>query len=133
MNSKLFKIIIIITSIVVALGIIFFITTSVIIGLHIRKQCTVARDKYNSACVPSLISTLGDESNDFRTRNDAIWALGQLGDERSAQTLESYYTGKIPDREPLDQMISQYELRKAIILTNGGINGTAWVWRWWVE
>jgi hypothetical protein len=38
---------------------------------------------------------------DLTAVNDsAIWALGQLGDDRALQMLEHFYTGDIPDRAP---------------------------------
>jgi hypothetical protein len=43
------------------------------------------------------------------------------------------YTGNIPPREPLDAMISQYELRKAVDLTSGGTNMLAIFWRYGVD
>jgi hypothetical protein len=58
----------------------------------------------------------------MRHRNSAIWALGQLGDGRALPALERYYMGIIPDREPFDEMISQYELNKALHLAKGGTN-----------
>jgi hypothetical protein len=55
--------------------------------------------------------------------------LGEFGGSRALPVLQKYYTGNIPDREPLDEMISQYELKKAIELASGGPNITAWLWR----
>ncbi|HQM15819.1 MAG TPA: hypothetical protein PLM16_01280 [Candidatus Woesebacteria bacterium] len=52
-----------------------------------------------------------------------------MGDKRAKSVLDKYYTGVIPDREPLDDTISQFELEKAIKLFNGGTNITAWIWR----
>ncbi|MDD4026597.1 MAG: HEAT repeat domain-containing protein [Candidatus Shapirobacteria bacterium] len=77
-----------------------------------------------------MISLLEDENRGFRARNSAIWALGQLGNPNSLPTLQKFYTGNIPDREPLDKTISQYELKKAINLTSGGKNITAIFWRY---
>ena len=70
-----------------------------------------------------------NEDEDFRTRNYAIWSLGQLGDKQALPALEKFYTGNIPEREPYDEGISQYELKKAIALLQGGANVTAVVWR----
>ena len=42
-------------------------------------------------------------------------------------TLRSVYTGNIPDREPLDQVLSQYELAKAIRWCEQG-NWTSWMY-----
>jgi hypothetical protein len=47
--------------------------------------------------------------------------------------LEKYYTGDIPDREPLDRMISQYELKKAIDLASGGTNVASLLWRDFID
>jgi len=84
-------------------------------------------------CVEALIAQLEDEHQDFRSRNYAIWGLGAMGDRRALPILQTYYTGKIPDREPLDEVISQYELKKSIHLANGGLNVAAWAWRWSLE
>jgi hypothetical protein len=80
-------------------------------------------------CVDALAMTLDDERQGYRTRNQAIWALGQLGDQQALMTLQKYYTAQIPDREPLDKMISQYELQKALRLVQGGPNILALLWR----
>lgn len=106
----------------------FFITCSWI-GYEVKRQCQTATNQYSGECVESLIKLLNDDHQGFRARNDAIWALGQLGDERALSTLENYYTGDIPDREPLNEVISQYELKKAVNLTSGGINIGAFIWR----
>ncbi len=89
----------------------------------------MAQNKYGGDCVEAFIGLVDDETEDFRSRNDAIWALGQLGDSRALPVLNNYFTGIIPDREPLNSVISQYELSKAIKLAEGGTNLTAWAWR----
>ena len=106
------------------LFILFFIAPSFIIGMDVKKLCIRAKKNYAGDCVEALITQLNDENQDFRARNHAIWALGQLGDSRALPVLQSYYTGNIPDRERLNEAISQYELKKAINLTNGGVNLT---------
>lgn len=107
----------------------FFIVACSWIGYEVKNQCQQAKKDYNGDCVESLISLLKDENQKFGSRNDAIWALGQLGDIRALPVLQSFYTGNIPPREPWDEIISQYELKKAINLANGGLNIGAWVWR----
>lgn len=106
-----------------------FLTTSTWIGLGVRENCKTARQKYGGECVNSLILSLDDASNDFKSRNSSIWALGQLGDKKALPVLKKYYTGNIPNKEPLDKTISQYELKKAIKLVKGGLNISAFVWR----
>ncbi len=106
----------------------FFIACSWI-GYEVKDQCQNAQGEYGGDCVEALMDLLKDEHKGFRARNDAIWALGQLGDGRALATLQSYYTGNIPDREPLAKTISQYELKKAIALTSGEPNLSAFIWR----
>lgn len=110
----------------------FFVITVTWIGFDVKKMCRQAQLKYGQeiGCTDALITFLNDPSNSLRERNSAIWALGQLGDSKALPVLQSYYTGDIPNREPLDQTISQYELKKAINLASGGINITAIFWRY---
>ena len=110
---------------VIALG-----AVSASIGFGVNRACKDAQKSYSGDCVDALTGQLTDEKSTFRTRNTAIWALGQLGDSRALPALRRYYTGKIPPREPIDAGISQYELKKAIHLLEGGINITAVFWRY---
>lgn len=100
------------------------------IGHEVNRLCQEGKWEYHQTnCVNALIMILDDERQGYRTRNQAIWALGQLGDQRALMTLQKYYTAQIPDREPLDEMISQYELQKAIKLVQGSPNLLALLWR----
>ena len=121
----------------VAVGICIFLLFFVIgvtwIGFDVKSQCQQAQSEYGGDCTEALISLLQDENRGFRVRNDAIWALGQLGDNRALPVLQGLYTGNIPPREPLDAGISQYELRKAVNLTSGGQNTLAIFWRHGIE
>ena len=108
---------------------VFFFATSWHIGSAVKAHCALARAEYEGDCVDSLIRLLDDEKQSYASRNTAIWALGQLGDERAKPVLEKYYTGDIPEKEPWDETLSQYELQKALALVNDGTNLTSWVWR----
>jgi len=109
--------------------VLFFLITSTWIGVSVREKCLVAQGRYSdTSCAEALMQTLDDESNSYRDRNNAIWALGQLGDPKALETVEKYYTGDIPSREPYDKGLSQYEMKKAIKLLNGGLNITHIVW-----
>lgn len=133
-NKTLFEKFFYLMAIGFSMFLLFFFITSVWIGYEVKLRCQDARREYDQTnCVSALIMQLEDEHRGFRARNDAIWALGQLGDSRALPVLEKYYTGVIPDREPLDKVISQYELKKAVNLTSGGVNATAWTWRWGIE
>lgn len=113
-----------------SLFILFLMIIGVWIGHEAQRLCQEAKWEYQKTeCVEALILTLDDEKQGFRTRNHAIWALGQFGDNRALPVLQKYYTGNIPAREPLDETISQYELKKAINLASGGNNLLAWLWR----
>jgi HEAT repeat protein len=113
----------------ISIFVLFFVITCSWIGYEIRNQCLSAKREYGGDCVEASISLLNDENRGFRARNDAIWVLGQLGNKQALPVLEEYYTGNIPEREPLDLSISQYELKKAINLTRGGFNIASLVWK----
>jgi len=132
LKQKLFYIIIIGFSIFI----LFFVITCTLIGYEAKSQCADAKREYSGSlpidrqdCVEALITFVKDKNNSYRSRNSAIWALGQFGDSRALPVLQSFYTGNIPSREPLDKSISQYELKKAIKLASGGFNMTAFIWR----
>lgn len=126
LKQKLFFI----SAVGVGIFLLFFVITGVWIGYEVKSRCQEAKREYRGDCVEALITLLKDENKGFRSRNDAIWALGQFGDSRALPVLQGYYTGIIPDREPLGKTISQYELKKAINLTSGGFNMTAIFWRY---
>jgi hypothetical protein len=113
----------------ICIFLLFFVIGVTWIGFDVKSQCRQAQSEYGGDCTEALISLLQDENRGFRVRNDAIWALGQLGDSRALEVLEGLYTGNIPPREPLNAGISQYELRKAVNLTSGGQNILAIFWR----
>lgn len=128
--NQLKRIVLFLVAIGTSIVALFFIITSTWIGYDVKDQCQRAKQQYTGDCVESLSALLNDSHQSFRQRNQAIWALGQLGDNRALPILQSFYTGIIPNREPLDKMMSQYELKKAINLTSGGLNITAPIWRW---
>jgi hypothetical protein len=114
----------------VVIFLLFFMATGILIGNQVKKSCQQAQTIYQSDCVNSLILFLNDETQSFQQRNSAIWALGQLGDRRALPVLQKYYTGNIINKERLEKTISQYELKKAINLAEGGLNITAVFWRY---
>ncbi len=113
----------------ISILLLFFVIICTAIGYDVKRQCQEAKGAYGGDCVEAFITTLENANNPFRTRNEAIWALGQIGDSRALPVLQSYYTGNIPPREPMDKTISQYELQKAIALAQGEFNLSAWAWR----
>lgn len=109
--------------IILGLGFILLLSAFAYIGFVINKEikdrCIFSQSKYSGDCVTALSSFLDDQNNNFGDRNSAIWALGQIGDKKALPVLEKYYTGNIPNREPWNGVVSQYELKKAINSVNG--------------
>lgn len=107
-----------------------FIITSTLIGYSVKQKCQIAQSQYEGDCVQALSSYLEDkQGHNLKERNGAVWALGQLGDERALPALEKVYTGYegVKCRDEVD--VCQYEVQKAIKLIKSGINLTAFVWR----
>lgn len=106
-----------------------FIIVSIQIGSDVKNRCEMAQIFYGGECVDALMSQIADESK-TAGKNDAIWALGQLGDKKVLSFLQKYDNGKpLPEREPWNEGISQYELRKAIKLLESERNISAFTWR----
>lgn len=103
------------------------------IGYQVTSDCEISQKQYAGDCVETLSALVEDDTQNYSIRNSATWSLGQLGDPRALPVLEKYYTGNIPDREPLNKTISQYELKKAIALARGGRNITAPFWRHFID
>lgn len=116
-------------AIVFSLGLLFFVIAAVWISYEVRHNCQESQKIYPGSCVDSLVSLINDPSQTFDRRNSAVWSLGQLGDSTALPHLQKLYTGQIPAREPWNEVLSQYELKKAINLTQGGFNLSAFLWR----
>ncbi|MCK5795173.1 MAG: HEAT repeat domain-containing protein [Anaerolineales bacterium] len=105
----------------------FFISTCAWIGYSVKEKCQAAQEQYGGSCTAALIQYLEDEeSHSLKERNQAVWALGQIGDPKALPPLKKYYTGEVCRH---DKILCQWELEKAISLTDGGFNATAWMWR----
>ena len=118
---------------VFGVGVLFFLFVFLVtcsqIGYGVKKRCAAAQSRYGGECVNALLSQVADDSNQYG-KNDAIWALGQLGDKKALPFLEKYDTGEpLPAREKWNEGVSQYELRKAIKLLKSGFNASAFIWR----
>jgi hypothetical protein len=106
-----------------------FSVTMLTIYKSVTTTCTsVPKHPKEWNCAEHMLIQLNSTETTFREKNRAVWVLGQLGDPRALPALRSYYTG-IPDhKEPLDKVLSQYELRKAIKWCERG-NATNWMYR----
>ncbi len=129
-SKKILNKIFFVVTILIGIFVFTFVITTTWIGYDVKDQCQRAKDQYKGNCVYALSKLVDDSNHSYRARNSAIWALGQIGDKDALPVLEKYYTGNIPPREPLNGGISQYELKKAINLVNGGINITGFMWKY---
>lgn len=125
-SKKIKKLLIYIISISVGTLFFLFISASTFIGLEVEQECEMAQGQYGGDCVQALTSLVEDEDHDLKKRNQAVWALGQMGDARALSVLNNLYTGEECQH---DQFLCQHELKKAIKLCGGGFNITALVWR----
>jgi len=119
---------------IIGIGVVCFLFTFFVsanlIGNEVENRCKIARREYNGDCVEALMKLIEDETIDYGEKNSAVWALGQLGDKRALPFLQKYYIGyDSNNKTKRDEALSQYELRKAIKLLDGGFNITAFVWR----
>jgi hypothetical protein len=89
----------------------------------VKKNISIAQQKYPGTAEEALISFLLDEKNSFHDRTHiAIWTLGMLKSEKSLPILRSYYKNDpkgLTCHEKHDQMICQYGLHKAIVQIEG--------------
>jgi hypothetical protein len=106
--------------------VIAFVLVCLIIGSGVYSISTMALREHPGDKVTALMVLVESEHHTYRDRNRAIWALGQLGDSRALRLLERHYTGKPSDER---QELSQYELKKAIVLCRGATNISALIWR----
>ena len=94
----------------------------------VKASCTAAVRQYQTNCVDSLIKLIQSENYSFREKNRAIWALGQLADNKALPFL--YQLDKaLPDQIKCnhDQYLCRYEVKKAIKWCNQG-NITSWMY-----
>jgi len=112
----------------VGLFLLMFFASASWIGYSVADRCAQAEGKYGQDCVMSLTAQLSDEAMSMEKRNEAIWALGQMGDKRALPVLKSYYTSRTNHCDRQNELC-QYELGKAIRLIESGFNLTHFVWQ----
>lgn len=128
MNRK--KLVISIISIGAVCFLLLFFVLANSIGDKVENQCEIAQQEFAGDCVEALMKLIEDETVGYGEKNSAIWALGQLGDERALLFLQEYYNSYDSNNQTKrNEALSQYELHKAIKLLDGGFNITAFVWR----
>lgn len=96
------------------------------IGSEVKEISAKASSEYPGDKVEALIAFVSSEKHSLAERDNAVWALGQLGEKRALPALEKYYSGQRCDHS---KYLCQHELRKAIKACKGGLNVSAWIWR----
>ena len=100
-------------------------------SIHSRVETTVrsAQSRYAGDAVEALITLIEFDSATFREKNRAIWALGQIGDNRALPVLEQLDTGEIQEK-PYDPSayIVLYSVRKAIKQIQSDFSLTRWMY-----
>lgn len=105
---------------IVTLVAITFFGVKVWIRADVNKIADSAIEKYPGDRIEAMICLLKDENQDLRTKNHAIWALGQLRDKRALTTLKSLQTDSECHHQ---EFVCQREIEKAIANTERrGIN-----------
>jgi hypothetical protein len=115
-----------ILGIIAGLILIAFVAISLQIGWSVNRNSKKAMAQFVGDRVEALIAQVDCETCNLDNRNHAVWALGQLRDERALPVLYKHYTGK-----PCNHMrqICQYELSKAIKWTEGNSFMLPQIWR----
>jgi len=103
---------------------VLFVGISFGIRSAVKEMSTEATKEYPGDRVEALIAYVRSENHSLKKRNRAVWALGQIGDNRALAVLESFYTGGGCDHE---KQLCQRELKHAIHGCKGGLNLTAWL------
>ncbi len=98
-------------AVLVVLTVSGFGVIAVWIRSDVRATTEMAAREYPGDGALALIAYVDSDDHPLRSRNRAVWALGQMREPRALPTLERHYTG-----EPCDhaRMLCQYELKKAI-------------------
>lgn len=88
----------------------------------VKEISTKAVQEYPGDRIEALMAYVESENYSLRQRNRAVWALGQIGDERALPVLEKFHTGGPCDHA---SRLCQGELQKAIAGCKGSFNATA--------
>jgi hypothetical protein len=84
----------------------------------IDKFCNLAMHQYKGDRVEALISVISSETQSLFNKNDAIWTLAYIGDQRALPALKSLQTGMECDH---NGFVCQRQLKRTI----GYIEGTS--------
>jgi hypothetical protein len=118
--------------IVLVVGVVGILALSFSIELGVKRVCERATRAYPGDKADALIMSVksdvhGYSAQLYRANNYALWALGQLGDQRALPFLRNLATGQPCDHET---NLCQGEIQKAIQkLERNGFNLPKFLWR----
>ena len=96
---------------------------------RVEEVRRTAGNRYGGDKVSALMSLAEDGQAPFRLRNEACWALGQIGDSRALPLLRDLDTEEAQTRPwNRDACIVQYTVEKAIRQINGDFSLTRWMY-----
>ena len=100
---------------VIIIGSVLIAVSFWVINAKVEQMVSAAMSRYDGDPVACLHHLALDESASYVDRNDAIYALGQIGSKRSLPVLRSLDV-EIEQNKPWDRSryIVQYEVEKAI-------------------
>ncbi|HRY28963.1 MAG TPA: HEAT repeat domain-containing protein [Elusimicrobiota bacterium] len=94
---------------------------------EVKRICVEAGNRFEGDCVESLIATVKAEELPFKTRNEAIWALGQLADAKALPYLTEIQPKTFCQKPCGNKYLCRYELDKAVKWCTQG-NLTRWMY-----
>jgi hypothetical protein len=117
-------------SAVIIIGSVLIAASFWVINAKVEEMVAAAISRYDGDPVACLERLALDESAPYVDRNDAIYALGQIGSKRSLPVLRSLDV-EIEQEKPWDRSryIVQYEVEKAIRQINSSLIVTRWMYR----
>jgi len=106
------KKILFILSIIIFLGLIgSYFGLRIWVKSDVNNICNSAQGKFEGDKIEALISVLNSDSESLKNKNQAIWALGKLNDERALPILKNLQTDTECNHS---RIVCQRELEKAI-------------------
>lgn len=115
------KVILIVGGSLITLLLLGFIAVYIWIDIDVKKNITIAKEKYPGKAEDALIAYLLDTTNSPRDRSSiAIWTLGQIHSEKALPILNELYLND-PEGKTCygrhDSVLCQYEIYKALKAT----------------
>jgi HEAT repeat protein len=102
------------------------VITGVVIGHQVRRAVAAAQASEPGDPVEALLAVATSPRYDVAVRDRAVWALGQLGDDRALASLTELAAGADCDHT---NGLCRYGLDKAVALCAGAPNPAATIWR----